>query len=127
MNNETSKISEPMAESPLLSAAFSLISDFMELELSKGVQGDTDIYYKIPYYHDSLIASERQFLFHISWDWFMPVYKKFSSLQGQPMPSFMVRYRSISAWVERANIDEAFRSLVNAIKWYNETWGVSAR
>jgi hypothetical protein len=123
MSKENLKISEPMAENPLLSAAFSLISDFMELELSKGIQGDTDIYYKIPYYHDSLIASKRQFLFHVSWDWFMPVYKKFSSLQGQPMPSFMIHYRNISAWVERVNIEEAFRCLADAIKWYNDNAG----
>lgn len=56
-----------------------LIADFMQLQVSKGVHNDNRIYYKIPFYHDSLIAPMDDFRYHISWDWLIPVIEKIES------------------------------------------------
>lgn len=94
-----------------------LIAEFMGSIRTQS--GDVD---DMPYYEGvgMLGGYLDNFQYHISWDWLMPAYKKFSSLQGQPMPSFMVHVRNISAWVERVDIQEAHRFLCIAIEWYNE-------
>lgn len=60
-----------------------------------------------------------QLMYNRSWDWFMPAYKYFGSLKVLPIQDFMFHYRNISSWVERVNIEEAFKALVAAIIWYN--------
>lgn len=67
---KSEQVLELIAEGP------DLITEFMGLELSKGVQHDSRVYYKIPYYHDSLIACKDQFMHSKSWDWLMPVVQK---------------------------------------------------
>lgn len=60
----------------MVRAGNELILKFMKLEETKGVFGDSRIYYRIPYYHDSLISAEDDFRYHISLDWLLPVIRK---------------------------------------------------
>lgn len=115
--------SAKLLPNPLLSDALSgnaLIFIFDNWDIEPGMEKEENPFYNKGF--NMVLCSEAKF--NSSWDWLMPVYKKFSSLQGQPMPSFMIHFRNISAWVERVNIEEAYRCLVDAIKWYNQD-GVS--
>jgi hypothetical protein len=61
------------------------------------------------------------FKYHSSWDALMPVYKRFINLQGMPMPAFMHHVNCVCNWVQRANIDESYLSMVEAIRWLRQT------
>ncbi len=55
-----------------------LIKNFMQLELSKGVLGDSRIYYKVQLTTHEIISAEDDFMYHLSFDWLMPVVEKIS-------------------------------------------------
>ena len=112
--------SASLAQSPLLSAALSVVAVFMGMERTEKLTGEPTFKQQ-----KNCVIWASQLMYNSSWDWFMPAYKHFSSLTGQPMPTFIIHYRNISQWVERVNIEEAFKSLVNAITWYNDINGLS--
>lgn len=66
------------------------------------------------------LKNDGELEYHSSWDWFMSAWKKFRNLQGQRMPEYINHVRSISVWIEKADINEAFKHLVKGIEWYNE-------
>ncbi len=111
---------EHETKNELITEGSALIAEFMELKRSKGVQYDSRVYYHIPYYHDSLIAAEDQFLYHISWDWLMPVWIKFRDLEYKEGMLHHSHWRSIISnqlYIAK-HPSELLPSLVNAIKWY---------
>lgn len=125
--------SASLAQSPLLAAALFVKEGNKIIAAFIGMVPFENPYRKITkedglyrrFNKDGTIDIVGDLNFYSSWDWFMPAYKKFSSLTGQPMPTFIIHYRNISQWVERVNIEEAFKSLVYAIAWYNDVNGLS--
>ena len=104
-----------IAVNPMLVAALSEVAVFMGMERTEKETGEPTFKQE-----KNAVIWASQLMYNRSWDWFMPAYKYFSSLQGMPMPTYIVHYRNISAWVERVNIEEAFKTLVQAIRWYND-------
>lgn len=112
-----------------------LIADFMQLELSKEVLGTTKSYYKIKGYqrHDSLIASDDEFEYHLSWDWLMPVVEKIE-LQGCIVEiwlslgkscritkgSFKKPIITIANTESNSLIEAVYNAVVDYINWYNQ-------
>lgn len=86
-----------------------LIADFMGLKISKGVLGDSRIYYEVS---DSVISTISDFKYHSSWDWLMPVVQKINQLK--PKNDFFY-----GQFVLKANIEKVYKSVVEFIKWYN--------
>lgn len=73
-------------------------------------------------YKDVFMDYELQF--HKSWDWLMPVYKKFIDLpfSENSMQAIRNNYSvRINAAICAVDIKEAHRHLTNGIKWYKTT------
>jgi hypothetical protein len=116
-----------------------LIKNFMCLEISKGVVNDSRIYYHIrPFIHDSLIASEDQFLYDKSWDWLMPVVEKWNNISKKKQAVLSDYYLDLDnpdgwrAWSYRwvhltTDINYVYDKLLESIKWYNESIGLDLK
>lgn len=71
---------------------------------------------------DTCIEAD-QLLFHSSWDWLMPVVKKIVELccdEGNDDLFLSDQYTSILDTISIAVIEDAYKVVVEFIKWYNE-------
>jgi hypothetical protein len=112
-----------------------LIAEFMQLEPSVEVMGSSKLYYKIKGYqrHDSLIASEDEFEYHLSFDWLMPVIEKIEG-QGTIVEIWLCLAKScritttgfkkptirIANTESNSLIDAVYEAVIEYIKWYNQ-------
>lgn len=91
-----------------------LIAEF--LELKKSPNREAFLYQKGWYGY-------KEFLFHSSWDWLMPAWKKFISLTFESVSERhyhnQVKQIAIKS-LSDADIDNFFKDIVMAIKWYNQ-------
>lgn len=58
-------------------------------------------------------------MFHSSWDWLKPVIDKISEIDYTKYPSKCIEYISVVAMSILTPIEEAFKRVINFIKWYN--------
>lgn len=72
---------------------------------------------------DEVLSWSHLFKYNISWDWFMPVYKKGFSIQRTLATSQRLhwgrRFGSVMSYVRECNLPKAFSQMVEAIIWYN--------
>lgn len=69
------------------------------------------------------IYVEREFLFHRSWDWLMPVIADITSIDEDTLPDrseYDERLQQIQDALISVDIKETFDQVVDFIKWYNE-------
>lgn len=112
-----------------------LIAEFMQLEPTRMVMGSNKLYYKINGYqrHDSLIASEDEFEYHLSFDWLMPVIEKIEG-QGNIVEIWLCLAKScritntgfkkptirIANTESNSLIESVYEAVIKYIKWFNQ-------
>lgn len=93
-----------------------IIAEFMGWKL--------DMYGK-PFLNGKCISSEEYYEFSSSWNWLMPVFKKYCEEVEKVMPNPTSRTRisfcvDFIAGVWANNIDVSYKYLVSGIIWYND-------
>jgi len=99
-----------------------LIAEFMGWVIEPGMEKEHDPYYnmyKVGFLPQMILLAEMPY--PSAWDWFMPAFEKFRKLTGMKMPDWLIRVNNIENWIVRVNILDAYRCLVDAIKWHNES------
>ena len=97
-----------------------IIANFMGLKYHPETDEWTYIH---PKDGQSVIYSEGNPPYYLSWDWLMEACKKFDNIQiinPDNIPSYVNRCNRIDDAVIIYDINETFRELVQGIKWYNQ-------
>jgi uncharacterized protein CbrC (UPF0167 family) len=74
--------------------------------------------------NNSVVIGLDKLEFHTSWDWLMPVVRKIAEIScNEDEDAFLSdEYTSILDIVPLAIIEDAYRVVVEFIKWYNERY-----
>jgi len=105
-----------------------LIRDFMGVNYSKGVLGDSRIYFKIKvaYMDDEIISAEEDFRYHISWDWLMPVVDKIENDCSHEVVVFgdhchinQGDTHDMGYSSKGSKKESTYQAVIEFIKWYN--------
>lgn len=100
-----------------------IIAEFMGCSVDNGIAKRTTKYYDFPG-QCGLTCDVSDLKYHSSWDWLMPVVKKFDYLAENKIIDFSEYYEywcdKIDDAVTRTyNIEPVFKVTVEAIEWYN--------